>query len=334
MNRRQPIAASEISVVVQGPLYGEEDGHLTRRAVESVRRHLPGAEVIYSGWQGTDASSLSCDEVILSDDPGARPNPHDPRYFYNTNRQIVSTVAGLRAARRAYAIKLRSDHLLTHARFLEYFDRFPMRGAEYAMFEHRMIVSDIYTKNPEYGPGLFHPTDWFHFGLKADMLLFWDLPLAPEPESTEYFRMHPEENVLHASEFYKYAPEQYNWVQCLRKSYDLPFRHNQDFSPEALRISNLALVNNFIVLELRQIGLSAPRHHYFQGGVSDCYTHGDFLRLYRRSCDPGWRLFPDLVRVKRALVLWALEWREALFKIPSGLRTPAVQCCAASSAPR
>jgi hypothetical protein len=203
---------SDISVVVQGPLY---EG-LTREAVASVRRHLPGAEVIYSGWSGSDASSLQADQVVLSEDPGGRPHPHDPRFLYNTNRQIVSTRAGLQAAARPYAVKLRSDHLLTSAQFLQYGDRFPKRGADYAVFEHRVIVSDIYTQNPQRGPYLFHPSDWFHFGLTRDLLLLWDLPFAPEPESTEYFRLHPEEKTRDVPELVRYPTEQYNWLHCLR----------------------------------------------------------------------------------------------------------------------
>jgi hypothetical protein len=320
MRREKPIAASEISVVVQGPLYGE----LTRRAVASVRRHLPGAEVIYSGWKGSDPGSLGADKCVLSEDPGARAHPHDPRFFNNTNRQIVSTIAGLREAAHEYAIKLRSDHLLTSARFLEYFDQFPNRGADYAIFEHRVIASDIYTKTPERGPHLFHPTDWFHFGLKRDLLLLWDLPLAPEPDATEYFKMHPEENALHFPELMRFGPEEYNWLECLRKRYAIPFRHIQDFSAEAVRIAELALVNNFIVLELKQIGLAAPRHPFLQGVISECYTHGEFLRLYRKHCDPTLAVSPDFTLWRRHLIRFGLRAREKLLGTPTGLRTPVV----------
>jgi hypothetical protein len=327
MTRSDPIAASEISVVVQGPMYGEKHGDLTRWAVASVRRYLPGAEVIYSGWPGTATSALGADKCVLSDDPGARPHVHDPRFLYNTNRQIVSTTAGLRAATRRYAIKLRSDHLLTSARFLEHFHRYPRRGADYAMFEQRVVASDIYTKTPERSSRLFHPTDWFHFGLTTDLLLLWDLPLAPEPESTEYFQLHPEENVLHLPELMKFGPEEYNWLECLRKRYAIPFRHSQDYSAEALRIAELALINNFIVLELHQIGLAAPRHPFLQGVVAECYTHGEFLRLYRKHCHPSLTIGPDLTLWQRRLIRFGLRVRETLFHKPSGLRRPAAELC-------
>lgn len=326
MKHPQPIAAAEITVVVQGPLYGEQQGDLTRQTVASVRRHLPGAEVIYSGWSGADAGMLGADRVVLSEDPGGRPHLHDPRFYYNTNRQIVSTVAGLHTATRPHAIKLRSDHLLTSARFLKYFNRFPERGADYRVFEHRVVVSDIYTINPRRGPYLFHPSDWFHFGLTRDLLLLWDLPYAPEPESTEYFRLHPEERTQAVPELVRHPTEQYNWLACLRKRYEIPCRHCQDFSAEALRISDLSMANNFIVLELRQIGLSAPRHPFLQGTRSYCYTHGDFLRLYRQHCAPGFVAPPDPVRWARDFARIALRAREVLLHKPSGLRTPA---CAA-----
>jgi hypothetical protein len=77
------------------------------------------------------------------------------------------------------------------------------------------------------------------------------------------------------------------------------------------------------VLELNQIGLSAPRHRLLKGAESFCYTHGDFVRLYRRHCDPAEPAPLDLVRAKRDLMRLLLRLREKLLHKPSGLRIPA-----------
>jgi hypothetical protein len=76
------ISDKDISVVVQGPIHKQDN--LTKRVLESVRTHLPNAELILSTWKGSDVDGLDCDVLLLNDDPGAING-------YNVNRQIVST---------------------------------------------------------------------------------------------------------------------------------------------------------------------------------------------------------------------------------------------------
>src|SRR4051812_39016207 len=105
---------SEITVVVQGPVLGKPADpvveQLTRRCLLSVRRELPQAKIILSTWEGANVTGLSYDALVLSKDPGSVwamvegvlvPN--------NVNRQVLSSLAGVRAADTAYVLKLRSD---------------------------------------------------------------------------------------------------------------------------------------------------------------------------------------------------------------------------------
>lgn len=315
------IEPRQVSVVVQGPIYDSED--LTRRVLESARRQLPGAEILLSTWAGAPTEGLPCDRVLLSADPGGLPHVHDPRFIHNTNRQIVTTRAGLQAASMPYAVKLRSEQLLTGRGFLKAFGDFPRRGDDLAIFEQRVVIPNVYTINPTRGRYLFHPSDWFTFGLTRDLLLLWDLPLTPEPESTHYFERRPEERRRGFPEMVRFPPEQYNWLTCLEKKYPPFCRHCQDIHPAAIRASELALVNNFIVLDLAQIGLAAPRHRLLRGAWSDCYTHAEFVRLYARHCDPGHHVPFDGARLKGAAIRGALRMRALLLKKPSGLGKPA-----------
>ena len=95
----------DISVIVQGPIMGGAE-RLTGRAIESVRRVLPGAEIILSTWHGSDTGALACDALVLSDDPGATnwlrrgDAAALDKKLNNGNRQIVSTRAGLARATR------------------------------------------------------------------------------------------------------------------------------------------------------------------------------------------------------------------------------------------
>ena len=103
--------SKDISVVVQGPIHTQDN--LTKRVLESVRTHLPDAELILSTWKGSQIDGLDCDVLLLNDDPGAING-------YNVNRQIVSTRNGLQKATRTYAVKLRTDMQLTGTGFIDF----------------------------------------------------------------------------------------------------------------------------------------------------------------------------------------------------------------------
>lgn len=311
-----PPHPAEISVVVQGPVNRE----VTPRALQSVRKHLPGSEIILSTWANSDTTGLDFDRLVLSDDPGAFPQLHDPRYFYNVNRQIVSTAAGLRVAARPFAMKLRSDMLLSGRGFLDYFNRYPRRSPDYAVFERRVIC--LTGHDPEQTSSLFMPGDWFNFGLTTDLLRLWDIPLAREPETSRYFQLHPEENRLGEVEVNRFNPEQYIWVQCLSSKFAIPFRHNQDFSEEALRIAEIALSNNLIPLSPRQFNLEAPRHRISWGIWAILYSHAKWVRLYRKHCDPTFHAPVDLSSLPKQIILGALSFRQWLTGRPSGQRPP------------
>jgi hypothetical protein len=312
----------QVSIVVQGPIYGAAHGHLTRRVLESVRRHLPASEVVLSTWAGSDTAGLSYDRLVASEDPGGFPQVHDPRVLYNINRQIVSTVAGLQQSSRPYAAKLRTDMPLIGNGFLRLQQQFPARSDDYRLFAERVVSPTIYSVCPERAPALFVVSDWFSFGLRDDLLLLWDVPLAPEDKMAHYFERHPEQNRLHTNEVTWFGAEQFIWVQALGKRFTIPFQHAQDFSAEAVQIAEQALANNFVLAGLEQIGLSAPRHRLARGDWAICYSHGEWLRLYRRYCDPGVATGPDPKLLGKHLTIHALRLRQWLTGKPSGLQKP------------
>ena len=100
------IDPKDISVVVQGPVVGKPDWppskRLTERCLASIRRHLPGAEIILSTWAGSPVDGLDFDRLVECQDPGGvLLHEHKGRkIFFNCSRQIVSTREGLRAATR------------------------------------------------------------------------------------------------------------------------------------------------------------------------------------------------------------------------------------------
>jgi hypothetical protein len=169
------------------------------------------------------------------------------------------------------------------------------------------------------------PSDFLSFGLKTDLLELWDIPLAPEPETSRYFQLHPERRWPGESDDNQFFPEQYIWVTCLQRHFPVPFRDAHDFSSEAIQISELSLVNNFILLELKQINLEAPRHRVPKGAWASCYSHAEWTGLYRKYCDPAQPVPIDWSRPWKLLVQRALLLRQKLTGRPSGVRIPATR---------
>lgn len=171
----QAVADSDISVVIQGPLLLDR-AEGVRRCLDSVRSVLPAAEVIVSTWEGEDASAIEASVLVQkSPDPGCFVMADG--FPINLNRLQRSTLAGLRRASRAYCLKLRSDLALEDRRFLVVA---PARAG--SLFERPMTMSNLYLRDPEKFPLLFHVSDIAQFGLTRDLLAFWDGPLFQEDE--------------------------------------------------------------------------------------------------------------------------------------------------------
>ncbi|MGQ9806153.1 MAG: WavE lipopolysaccharide synthesis family protein [Chlorobiales bacterium] len=252
------ISSCGISVVVQGPIHHQDD--LTKRVLKSVRTHLPDAELILSTWNGSDVSGLDCDVLLLNDDPGAINGNN------NVNRQIVSTRNGLEKASRKYAMKLRTDTLLTGTGFLDVFNLYPERRDDFKVFERKIVIPTIYTRHPlhfSFYSGVFHffhPSDIFQFGLKTDLWSLWNIPL-----STTFSRC---------------VPEQYIWTTCLKstiKDFDylrLPLLNR-------LKISQISLCNNFIVETPETLCVQLSTR-LLRKMPETCYKPKEFAALHQR----------------------------------------------------
>lgn len=264
------ILNEHISVIIQGPIHHQES--LTKRVLESVRTHLPNAEVILSTWKGSDVLGLDCDVLLLNDDPGAINGNN------NVNRQIVSTRNGLQKASRHYAVKLRTDTLLTGTGFLEVFERDTERRDDFKVFQHKVVIPTLYTRNPLHfsiytgSSHFFHPSDIFQFGLTSDLSLLWDIPLAT-PNTV-----------------FKTVPEQYIWLCCLKAIIgDIHYLHLPLFT--RLKVHQIALANNFVVETPTNLGIKYPPR-LLANAVYTCYTYNQVRDLYLRYVVHGSKTLP------------------------------------------
>lgn len=162
------------AIVIQGPI-------LSSINVDIIKHYAvnnPEDLLIVSTWAASSPKYISqikeiADEVILN-------TPPDFSGHQNRNYQIVSTIAGLRKAKKLgveYALKMRSDIAL--------FSNPVMDNAEHLLklydskvcnqygLKNRFIIPDIYTRKYV----LYNASDHYMFGYLDDLLMFWDIPL-------------------------------------------------------------------------------------------------------------------------------------------------------------
>ena len=198
-----------ISVIVQGAIT-----NYTKLCLESVRKYLPGAEIILSTWDDSNIDRLDYDVVIFNKDPGALSYTDKKNSkLNNINRQIVSTIAGVKKSKRKYILKFRSDFILKNNNFLKYFDLYGKNaGNEYKIFQHKILTCTNFTRagSALNGRLLFHPSDMILFGLRDDLLNLFDIPQQTNFENDKI--------IIDKVKQLKYVPEQYLWISCLRKN--------------------------------------------------------------------------------------------------------------------
>ncbi|VTU00943.1 WavE lipopolysaccharide synthesis OS=Flavobacterium johnsoniae (strain ATCC 17061 / DSM 2064 / UW101) GN=Fjoh_0346 PE=4 SV=1: WavE [Gemmataceae bacterium] len=286
------ISPSDISVVVQGPIAGGPGDppatRLTARCLESVHTHLPGAEVILSTWDGSDLSGLEPDVAVTSPDPGGVSVWSAGHWVYNLNRQIRTTVAGLRRATRRYAIKIRTDMVVEHTGFLALSERFPARHPDWRVFDRRVVCCTLISLNPRRFGLVLHPSDWFHFGTTADVLRLWDVPEDEGHRSARYFDDHPrpvpDKNPGYSC---RYAAEQYVWLHCLAKHAPHGCEHLWHATPETVRLTELTFANNLILADEDRVGVRFCKYRQPRHYTLSSYSHAEWVGLYRRYCDPA-----------------------------------------------
>ena len=268
------IESSEISVVIQGAF----NNTITPKTIDSVKRYLPKAEIILSTWEGTSVpEGLSVDKILLNKDPGCYSYNNGPKTKKNNvNRQIVSTLSGLKTVKRKYTLKIRTDFILTGNNFLNYFDKYKEVNPKWQVFEKKLIACSFFTRIPEIYHKPFHLSDLIFFGLTKDILKLFDIPLMPRNE----------EFVVEYQKYLwnKFVPEQYIFCSCLKKN-KIPFKaeHTNDLSKENIEQTHNYFANNFVFLSFKQYNIIPAdsivdiQHEYHK-----CYTLIRWEKLYRK----------------------------------------------------
>ncbi len=171
----------DITFVVQGPVQASKarsqiDG-VTSQCLKSIRTHFPTSTIILSTWKGQNIDGLDFDQVLLLEDPGQNIIMNDENFVkLNNNRQLYGVHMGLAMVATPYAVKIRSDNIVTGRGFLELYQKYvnEERVSDFCYLGSRVITSSAFFISSHYGkPVFFHKSDLFDFGLTTDLLKIW-----------------------------------------------------------------------------------------------------------------------------------------------------------------
>lgn len=258
-----PPAPSDVSVVVQGPV-----GPYLPEVLASVRRTLPGAQLVLSTWRGTVPNDVDADVVVENPDPGSafmrRVSDGSPTTIQlNTNRMLLSASAGIAAVDRELTLKLRTDTPIDSPRFLSWSaDGAARRYApEYPVFAQRLLTVSVAVR-PSVTGYFFHPSDCVHFGRTEDVALLWGCPLIDEVDNATRWLATvrrggrpPLEHTL-----LRHWNEQVLWLSALeRAGFPINYPYVGYLNADVLRASERSLTDNFVVLEPWQFGVRMPK---------------------------------------------------------------------------
>lgn len=287
-----------ITFVIQGPVIIRSKLYSLSKIISKIKKYFPKSEIILSTWEGADISSLNLksNQIILNKDPGAKYyNPFRKKRrlkLNNINRQIVSTISGLKKVNTKYAFKIRSDFLLTGRNFLDYFDKFNEYEMGYKIFKKRILVCSLPVRNPESKYKYpFHISDFAFFGLTEDLVDLFDIPLCSEKE----FMWFNEKNMPYGT-INRFVPEQHLMIKWLEKhKIDTNCSHYFDANEESIELTKHYMVNNFVILSYKQYSLQPLKWNlrifrHIKSYLFHGYRHYDWLKMYKNFCDKSYKL--------------------------------------------
>ena len=259
LKTKSTIESRDISVVIQGPIVSYKK---TRKLIINIRKTLPNSQIILSTWRyERNLNKIKAlNELIQSKIPKEIQLPVDSG-VKNVERQIVSTLNGLKKAKKLYCLKLRTDMVLIKKPKL-------IIQKNTSTLKGKILIPAEYTRDPELAANFkFHFSDILQFGYTSDLLKIW--------LSAKKINLPKIEKKLKG-------------VVYSEQLVYLPY-----FKPHVIRglkmkeISKLkdaekVLVDNFIVYPMQRIGFKSEKLPTSFINVFSCYTTLSFY-LARKS---------------------------------------------------
>ena len=299
MNNINDINFEDITVVVQGTTLENKDINPSKdfiyKCILSIKKWLPKAKIILSTWENEktnlDLDKLDAQEIIFNKDPGFKPRGEDINGKQNNiNRQIVSTLSGLKKIKTKYALKFRTDFIFINNSFLNYFDLLKKYNSDYKVVNKRILVCMFGSRKPiaKHFNLPFHIADFTTFGLTEDLINLYDIPLVTN-EEFDYFLINREiERGTHAVN--RYNAEQSIIVNFLRKNNKtIDIEYCTQVNDNIINQSNNYLINNFYPICFSKYGIM-PMKNYLMPSFkidfyTDYYTEYEWQKMYKELVD-------------------------------------------------
>lgn len=270
----------DITFIIQGEVFP-----YINLQIAEIKQYFPQSPIIISTCNKVDIKIIGADKIMISDDPGffyysARPGEK----VNNVNRQIVTTLAGLKACQTRYAFKLRSDFFITGNSFLDFWGKFPKSDINHQVFEHKILSCCYFARNPNSNmPFPYHPSDLAFFGRTDDLIKLFDIPLMTEKEAFW--------DTKNSHFINRYVPEQHIFINCLKKcGKEVLCHYYNDVSEQNITDTERYFASNFIFLSFEQFNLKPTKQTFNMkmhpnAFKSCCYTHVEWQKLYQKYVD-------------------------------------------------
>jgi hypothetical protein len=167
-------------------------------------------------------------------------------------------------------VKLRTDSMLEHAGFVDYFDTQARRDGH----DRRLLTTAFFTLDTTMFERIpYHVSDWFHFGRTDVLQAYWSAPLmTPEAGRWHERNAHAPGSTVFEQRFRsQLAVEQHIATHYARSlGYACPARLN-DTAPDVLRDHERFLARELMIVDPWQAGVLFPKYLWI--------NHSTFQRL-------------------------------------------------------
>jgi len=274
---------NELTFIVQGPTFGNRGEKFAQYSCESIRTYFPKSTIILSTWVGQNLQNIDFDKLVLSQDPGAEVVIDSSKTLNNVNRQIVSTLAGLKSSDTKYSIKIRSDLIFINDNLLSILNKRPIKKNKFSedLTEEYVVVSNVTTINPSVSLVLpHHPCDWIYAGLTTDLHQIWDIELMPKSWFRYYSNNPWPKDVWHEKNYLSlFRPESYIWSSFLKKYKKINFMNSFDSSQTNLSNSNKFIALNLMIQTNKSIGIESLKNKITRITLMPSYTEIEWSKL-------------------------------------------------------
>lgn len=285
-----------LSVLFQGPLDKENI-----RNINKTKNNLGDVNIVVSTWENSNIQGLYCDEIIFNQDPGSQGFYHsNSKIMNNANRQIRSTINGLKKIKTKFVVKMRTDMFFYNKKILRNIEKIKkIEKFENRLFQNKVVSLSNVSKNPNRPSRmLFHLTDFFMFGLTSDLIEYFDIEEISFDE-INYFKNNPvPKKAWHKSLLQKYSNEQYFLVKLIEKKLGyIPIDNAHDFNEEKNQNHSNIVSTNFNLIHSKRLGVNCSKHPLKVYRNNELiYTEKEFINLMNN------KFFFDIERLTYSII--------------------------------